>query len=571
MVTTEKHPIGKILVAMKLATVDQVKEALRYQKSEAPNLRLGEVMRKLGTATDEQVARALAKQYNVPFVDISDPSKISPEVLQLATPEQVREHGVVPILKKGPVLTVAAGDVLEYHELDNLRFIFGSEVRFALASPPALQNLAFQIYQVEDGIKGAFDGNKDPSTINYNLDAEDMVVDAEDDDGIVAQLVQTVISDAINRRASDIHVEPMEEKLRIRYRVDGSCEEMECPPKRLQGSIISRIKILSGMDIAEKRVPQDGRIKTNHEGRDIDLRVSALPCSFGESVVMRILDKQKNLVSVEQLGMHPNDFERFAKMMTKPNGVFLVTGPTGSGKTTTLYASLQMLNRPDVKIITAEDPVEYNITGINQSQVRHNIGLNFAKILKAMLRQAPNIILVGEIRDHETAEIAIQASLTGHLVFSTLHTNDAPSSLTRLVQMGVKPFLVASAVQAILAQRLIRRICPHCRRAYQPTTEELAQVGFTQEQVTGKTIYEAVGCAKCSGNGYRGRMGVYELLAMSMRIRELLFQGSDSQQLRAAALEGGMTSLQEDGMRKVLAGSSTIDEVLEITHSMTLA
>ncbi|MCA8938792.1 MAG: Flp pilus assembly complex ATPase component TadA, partial [Planctomycetes bacterium] len=343
MIETKKHPIGKIFVAMKFATVEQVKEGLAYQKQH-PRVRLGEIMRKMGFLSEEQVARGLAKQHGVPFVDISDFSKIPQEVLMLARPEQVDEHGVIPVRKAGNRLTVASAEALEYHALDSLRFIFGCEVNWCVAASKPLAELAFKFYQVEN-LKGTLDSSED--TMDFaKLDKEDLKVDAEDEEGVVAQLVQTIISDAITKRASDIHIEPMEAKLRIRYRVDGSCAEMECPPKRLQGSVIARLKILAGMDIAEKRVPQDGRIKTRYENRDIDLRVSALPCSHGESVVMRILDKAKNLVSIEALGMHPTDFERFSRMLTKPNGVFLVTGPTGSGKTTTLYAALQMLNRP---------------------------------------------------------------------------------------------------------------------------------------------------------------------------------------------------------------------------------
>ncbi len=568
MITTTKHPLGKLLVALKYATPEQVKEGLTAQKKE-PETKLGQHLRRLGHITDEQLARALAKQNSVPYVDLADPSKISPEVLKLATADQVREYQVIPVLKKGNTLTVAAAHILEFYDLDNLRFIFGCDVNWCMSSARQLMMIAHNFYGADDAIKEAFAG-RDPNSVDFSKIKDDVVTDAEDEDGVVAQLVHSVISDAIKKRASDIHIEPMENKLRIRYRVDGNCAEMECPPKRLQGSILSRVKILSGMDIAEKRKPQDGRIKTRFEERDIDLRVSALPCSHGESVVMRILDKTKNLVSVEQLGMYSGDFDRFKKVMDKPNGVFLVTGPTGSGKTTTLYAALTMLNRPDIKIITAEDPVEYNLSGINQSQVRHNIGLTFARILRAMLRQAPNIILVGEIRDMETAEIAVQASLTGHLVFSTLHTNDAPSSLTRLINMGVKPFLVASAVQAILAQRLMRRLCPHCKRPYEATDAELKAVGFTREQIAGKTFYEPVGCQRCNGAGYRGRMGAYELLEMSVAIRQAVFEGSDALQLRQLAIENGMTTLQQDGMRKVLTGLTTIDEVLEISHSQDI-
>jgi type IV pilus assembly protein PilB len=564
MIDNDRPKIGKLLVALKFCTVEQVKEALIEQKS-TPDVKVGQILRRLGHATDEHIARALSKQQGVPYVDLSDPSKISKEVLAMAKPEQVREYGVIPVLKRGNLLTVAAAHILEIYDLDSMRFVFGCDVNWCMSSARQLMQIAHSIYGVDDAIKEAF-GGRDPNTVDFGTIAADAKMDSEDEEGVVAQLVHSVISDAIKKRASDIHVEPMEDKLRIRYRVDGNCHEMECPPKRLQGTILSRIKILSGMDIAEKRKPQDGRIKTKYEERDIDLRVSALPCSHGESVVMRILDKTKNLVSIEQLGMYSADYERFEKMLKKPNGVFLVTGPTGSGKTTTLYAALQMLNRPDIKIITAEDPVEYNLEGINQSQVRHGIGLTFARILRAMLRQAPNVILVGEIRDLETAEIAIQASLTGHLVFSTLHTNDAPSSLTRLMNMGVKPFLVASAVQAILAQRLIRRLCPHCKRPYEVTDAELKSVGMTRDQVVGRTFYEPVGCNKCGGVGYRGRMGCYELLDMNTRMRQLVFEHADGMRLRQAAIENGMSPLLIDGMRKVLSGVSTVDEVLTVAH-----
>lgn len=569
-----KHPLGKILVHLEYASVDQVKEALKLQKEVGGSLKLGQALRKLGYCNDIHIARALSKQQGVPFVDLADYKKIPQEVYDLMRPEQVEEHKVIPVQRKGNTVFVASSEVLDYYQLDNLRFIFGTEVSWVMASPKQLAIVIQQVYNLVDIIAEVMDtdsGQDKSGGLDISQIEDDIAVDAEDDDGIVAQLVQTIISDAITRRASDIHVEPMEDKLRIRYRVDGECIEMECPPKRLQGSVLSRIKILAGMDIAEKRKPQDGRIKIAYEGRDIDLRVSALPCTNGESVVMRILDAQKNLVSIEQLGMHPSDFERFRHQLSKPNGVFLVTGPTGSGKTTTLYAGMQMLNKPDVKIITAEDPVEYNISGINQSQVRHNIGLSFARILRAMLRQAPNIVLVGEIRDQETADIAIEASLTGHLVFSTLHTNDAPSSLTRLINMGVKPFLVASAVQGILAQRLIRRLCPHCKRPYEPTDQELSSVGLTREAIVGKTFYEPVGCDKCGGNGYRGRMGVYELLEMNIAVRELVFKGADGIRLRHSAIENGMTTLQQDGVRKVMNGVSTFEEVLGITHDQNIS
>ncbi len=560
MVTdTKKMPLGKILVGLKFASVEQVKEGLKAAKEKA--MLLGEAMQELGYLDDTKVAQALAKQQGVKFLPLSK-YELKPEITGLVSAEIVKEHEIIPVMKKGRTLTVATHRVLEFYALDNLRFILGHEVDWVMA-PKADVTGAMKTYYGIGGIGEQIKDGKDD--VSYkDIGAEELAT--EDEEGYVSQLVQVLITDAIKQRASDIHVEPMEEKLRIRYRIDGNCVEIEAPPKRLQGPLIQRIKILSKMDIAEKRKPQDGRIKTKVDGRDIDLRVSALPCSWGESVVMRILDKAKNLVGLEVLGMHTSDFDRFQRILKRPNGIFLVTGPTGSGKTTTLYAALQALNRPDVKIITAEDPVEYNLSGINQSQVNHTIELSFARILRAMLRQAPNIILVGEIRDQETAEIAIQAALTGHLVFSTLHTNDAPGSLTRLIDMGVKPFLVASAVQAILAQRLVRTLCQHCKKPYVPSDAELKMVGLKPESIRGKQLMGPVGCKECKNVGYRGRMGVYELLEMNPVVRELTFQKASSLKIRAEARQNGMSSLMDDGVRKVLDGKTTIEEVLTIAH-----
>jgi type IV pilus assembly protein PilB len=379
-------------------------------------------------------------------------------------------------------------------------------------------------------------------------------------------MVQMLIANALKAGASDIHIEPMEHELRVRYRIDGVCEVVDSPPKKLQGPVISRLKIMARMDMAEKRRPQDGRIKIKVVGREIDLRVSIIPTVHGESVVMRILDKDAGLVDLEKLGFHESDLARFNRIIKRPNGIFLVTGPTGSGKTTTLYSALMDLNRPDVKIITAEHPIEYNLTGINQSEVRHEIGLDFSRILRAMMRQAPNIILVGEIRDRETADTAIQAALTGHLVFSTLHTNDAPSALTRLIDMGVKPFLVASAVLSIMGQRLIRVLCKECKEPYEPAETELRMVGLTSSEMMGQTIYRPVGCPKCSG-GYKGRCGIYELLEMSPELREMTFDKSPTKDLRDKARSEGMVALQEDAVRKLLSGMTSIEEILRVTHS----
>ena len=556
---SKKTPLGKVLVGLKFCTVEQVKEGLTHAKTNM--MMVGEALMELGYLDDEKLAKALAKQQGVKFV-LLNKYELPPDLVGSVGKEIVEEHEIIPVQRKGRNLTVATYRVLEYFALDNLRFILGSEVDWVMAPENQIRTAMKKYY----GIGGMGDiVNGEGEAISYkDFDAAELSTDEEE--GFVAQLVQLLITDAIKQRASDIHIEPMEEKVRIRYRVDGDCQEMEAPPKRLQGPLIQRVKILAKMKIEEKRVPQDGRIKTRVEGRDIDLRVSCLPCSWGESVVMRILDKAKSLVALETLGVHPTDFDRFQKILKKPNGIFLVTGPTGSGKTTTLYAALTALNKPDVKIITAEDPVEYNLSGINQSQVNHQIQLSFARILRAMLRQAPNIILVGEIRDHETAEIAIQAALTGHLVFSTLHTNDASGALTRLIDMGVKPFLVASAVQAILAQRLVRVLCEHCKQPHTPEPADLKMVGLKPENIRGKTIYHGVGCRECGNAGFRGRMGVYELLEMNPALRELTMKQSSTLKIRAEARQNGMSTLLEDGVRKVLLGTTTIGEILTIAH-----
>jgi type IV pilus assembly protein PilB len=388
----------------------------------------------------------------------------------------------------------------------------------------------------------------------------------EDSDAPVIKLVHLIIQEAVNMRASDIHIEPFADRVRIRYRIDGICMERDSPPRRLLGSIVSRIKIMGSIDIAEKRRPQDGRIKTHVAGKDIDMRVSIIPTNHGQSVVMRILDRDNIKVGLRDLGFGDEDWRRFSHLIKRPNGILLVTGPTGSGKTTTLYAALNELNRPDVKIITAEDPVEYYLPGVNQCEVKAKIGMTFARIIRAMLRQNPNILLVGEIRDEETASTAIQASLTGHLVFSTLHTNDAPSAVTRLVDIGVQPFLVASSVIGIMAQRLVRKVCPKCRTRSEPSPQQLQSLGLRPELAKKANFMRGKGCSYCQKTGYRGRMGIYELMIMSNVLREMTFKGESTQNIRKVARRQGMRTLFEDGMIKAMKGITTLDEVLRITQ-----
>ena len=558
MSALNKRSLGQILKAMGVVDDAQIQKGLDYAKSNG--VKLGEAFVKTGVANQQQVSKGLAKHWGLPFANLSK-AEIKKEYIALVPKEVAVENSIVPVAKRNGALVVAMKG-LDLMVLDNLRFLLNQQVDAAIATPEDIEEALDHYYRLTGDLSQVI-GDQDHVEVGRTEYAGE---DAEANEAPVIKYVTQLISNALKERASDIHVEPFEKRVRIRYRIDGVCIEKENPPKKLQGPIISRIKIMSRMDMAEKRRPQDGRIKIHLHGREIDLRVSALPARHGESIVMRILDKEKALVDLEQLGFHETDYQRFQKIIKRPNGIFLVTGPTGSGKTTTLYAALKKLNRPDVKIITAENPVEYNLAGINQAEVRHEIGLTFQRILRAMMRQAPNIILVGEIRDRETADIATQAALTGHLVFSTLHTNDAPSAITRLIDMGVKPFLVASAIMAILAQRLIRILCNECKEPYEPTDVELRGVGLTRARIEGNTLYRPVGCSNCSGSGYRGRRGVYELMEMTPDLREMSFNKKPTMELRAKALAEGMTSLQEDGVRKILAGLTTIEEILTITH-----
>jgi type IV pilus assembly protein PilB len=470
------------------------------------------------------------------------------------------EHRIVPVKKTPGAIIVAMEDPEKSFLLDDLRFQLGQDLRAALASPGGITHALVTYYGMAPE---AAAGGVDEAAASI---AEAEAVDLSEDDAPVVRLVDSIIKDAVRMKASDIHVEPLVDRVRVRYRVDGHCREVQTVPKSLQGPVLSRLKIMSNMDMAERRRPQDGRIAMHVDNRDIDFRVSALPAYHGESLVLRILDKEQGLVSLLDLGFHASDYARFERLIKRPNGIFLVTGPTGSGKTTTLYAALRELNRPDVKILTAENPVEYNLTGINQTDVKTRIGLTFARILRSMLRQAPDIILVGEIRDLETAEIAIQAALTGHLVFSTLHTNDAPSAITRLVDMGVKRFMVSTAVMAVMAQRLIRLLCPKCKEPHIPEPADLRAAGISPEQIEGKTLYRAVGCEACGNLGYKGRKGMFELFEMDTALREMTFRGASSMEVRdQARISGGLVTLLEDGVRKVLAGETTLDEVLAAT------
>ena len=528
-------------------TEAQLKEALTHQRTKG--IRLGDALIALGHADEAAVLRAIAKQQGMPFVDLGK-GKISDRVLAKIPREFAVEQGVLPLMEKDGKLVVAVDDQLKRILADQLEFMIGQPVTCALCTPAALK-AALQRYHGAGG--------------EASVAARMGAAQGDDADAPIIRLVTRMFGDAVRLRASDIHIEPMGGTLRVRNRVDGILRTVAEHPLHLAAPLTSRLKIMGSMDIAEKRKPQDGRIGLTIEGREIDVRASILPTNHGETMVMRLLDKTASLIGLKELGFERDDHVWFQRLIKNPHGIVLVTGPTGSGKTTTLYAALSALNKPDVKIITAEDPVEYHISGINQIQVNPKIGLSFARILRSMLRAAPNIILVGEIRDLETAEVAIQAALTGHLVFSTLHTNDAPSALTRLLDMGVQPFLVATAIQGVLAQRLVRRLCPACSEQYAPEPAEVRIMGLRPEDVAGRPFRRARGCRACDGAGYRGRIGLFELFEMDSDLRDLTFQSQSLESIRVSALRSGrLRPLVTDGARKVLEGTTTVTEVLRV-------
>jgi type IV pilus assembly protein PilB len=559
----------EILVKRGVVGPDQIKEAQRMG-----NLPLEEALTKLGYAAPNDIMKAKAEQYGMDFVELNE-IEIPASVVELVPESLARENVVMPLASQNGAIKVIMHNPMDFETIEKLHFVLNREIEVALAPQEAILEAINRYYGSATTETESVDSMLQEFTDTAIDFAEDSAVGKgagsgtntlEEGDAPVIKLVHLIIQEAVAMRASDIHIEPYPDRVRIRYRIDGVCMERDSPPRRLLGSIVSRIKIMGSIDIAEKRRPQDGRIKIFVAGKDIDLRVSIIPTVHGQSVVMRILDRENIKVGLRDLGFGDEDWKKFQSLIKRPNGILLVTGPTGSGKTTTLYAALNELNRPDVKIITAEDPVEYYLAGVNQCEVRAKIGMTFARIIRAMLRQNPNILLVGEIRDQETAETAIQASLTGHLVFSTLHTNDAPSSITRLVDIGVQPFLVASSILAVLAQRLVRKVCPKCRVRYEPPAHLLQGLGLRPEIAKKANFMKGKGCSHCNQSGYRGRMGIYELMLMSNGIRELAFKGESTRAIRKLARKQGMRTLFEDGMIKALKGLTTLDEVLRITR-----
>ncbi len=572
-----RRQLGEILKRWGLIDDEKLEEGLKLAKGSRK--RIGEVLVDLGYAQQNDIAKALASQFGMEFVDLDQPDVVSKNNLELIPTDLIKKYLVLPLSKTGNKLKILVHDPMDLALIDDLRFRLGGELELTLGAKDKIKEY---IESFLSETQASIDEEVRKMTMDQSLDrgaSLDVHMAGEDDEeqtgdenkdaqsAPIIRLVAEIIKEAVVTRASDIHIEPFENRVRLRYRVDGVCIEKDTIPKRTQQSVIARIKIMSGMKIEEKRIPQDGRIKMRIGGEVIDFRVSACPAYHGESVVLRILRPDAAKLGLVNLGMQDDTLETFKGIIARPNGIFLVTGPTGSGKTTTLYSALSELNRPDIKIITAEDPIEYNFKGINQCQVNDHIGLTFSRILRAMLRQAPNIILVGEIRDKEVGEVAIQASLTGHMVFSTLHTNDAPSAITRLIDMGLKPFLVASSIQAVLGQRLVRILCDHCKQPDdKPSTRLMNLCGFKKGDLDGKTIYKPVGCTRCGGSGYRGRRGIYELMVMNSELRELAFNRSAVSKIRTAAIASGMRNLIGDGRLKILEGKTTLNEIARVAQ-----
>jgi type IV pilus assembly protein PilB len=581
--------IGELLLKEKLISPAQLQEALNYQKANGG--KLGYNLVKLGYVKDEEITALLSKQYGVPSINLTQ-FEIDQAVLKLVPPETAQKYQIIPLSRSGASLTIAMTDPTNVFAMDDIKFMTGYNVEPVVASEVAIVEAYQKYYGGGGGGGGEEDGAGGDSTSTLEIatrELEDMPqIDSDDvelledleeidattlekqgGEAPVIRLVNLVLMSAIQKGASDIHIEPYEREFRVRFRIDGTLYNVMAPPMRFRDAITSRIKIMSKLDIAEKRLPQDGRIKIRFnesgQGKEIDFRVSCLPTLFGEKIVMRLLDKDKLMLDMTKLGFEEESLKRLEVAIQKPWGMVLVTGPTGSGKTNTLYSSISRINTEDTNIMTAEDPVEFNLPGVNQVQVRENIGLNFAAALRSFLRQDPNTILVGEIRDFETAEIAVKASLTGHLVLSTLHTNDAPSTINRLMNMGIEPFLVASSVNLICAQRLVRRICTACKGDSVVPPEALVDIGYPQADAERVKPQKGAGCDRCNQTGYKGRVGLYEVMEVSNELRELILVGASALELRRKAVEEGMLSLRQSGLRKIDNGVTTIDEVVRET------
>jgi type IV pilus assembly protein PilB len=556
--------LGDLLVREGLITREQLQQALEQQQGSGQ--RLGYVLVKSGMVQEIEITKMLARQFRVPAVDLSR-FEVDPKIIKLVPPDVAVKHYVLPLKREGRTLTVAMADPTNVTVIDDLKFITRFDIFPVIAGEYTLRTAIERYYEATDAqlesLLKDIEEEEDLEVIEEEDDDEGPTQVA--DDAPVVKLINGILTDAVKRGASDIHIEPFEKEMRVRYRIDGALLEVMKPPFKLKAALTSRVKIMSSLNIAERRVPQDGRIKLKMGSRVIDFRVSTLPVLFGEKIVLRILDKGNLTLDLQKFGFEPQAEEDLLRAILNPYGMVLVTGPTGSGKTTTLYSALSRINTIEVNIMTAEDPVEYNIHGINQVLVRNEIGMTFAAALKAFLRQDPNIIMVGEIRDLETGSIAIKASLTGHLVLSTLHTNDAPSTITRMVDMGIEPFNVASAVNLIVAQRLVRRICSECKTEHQYSPEELASLGVTDQEASGITFYKGEGCDTCQNTGYKGRQGLYEVMAMTPELRRMVLKACSTAELQEQAVKDGMLTLRMDGMQKIRKGITTLEEVVKET------
>ena len=556
--------LGDLLVREGLITRDQLQAALTEQRN--TGMRLGYTLVKLGIVEETEITKMLARQYRMPAVDLAR-FEVDPRIVKLVPAEVAVRHTVLPLKREGRTLTVAMSDPTNMTVVDDLKFITRYDIFPVIAGEYTLRTAIERYYEQTDAqlqtILKDITEEEDLEVIEEEED-EDAPTQVADDAPVV-KLINGILTDAVKRGASDIHIEPFEKELRVRYRIDGALQEVMKPPLKLRAALTSRVKIMSNLNIAERRVPQDGRIKLKMGKRVIDFRVSTLPVIFGEKIVLRILDKGNLTLDLTKFGFEPRAEHDLMRAILNPYGMVLVTGPTGSGKTTTLYSALQRINTMEVNIMTAEDPVEYNLHGINQVLVRTEIGMTFAAALRAFLRQDPNIVMVGEIRDIETGSIAIKAALTGHLVLSTLHTNDAPSTVTRMIDMGIEPFNVASAVNLIVAQRLVRRICTECKREYKYNAEELHALGISEAEAKGITFYKGEGCDVCGETGYKGRQGLYEVMAMSPELRRMVLRGASTAELKDRAVEEGMLTLRTDGIVKVKRGITTLEEVVKET------
>ena len=553
-------PLGELLIEAGFLKREQLEEALRIQRE--TKQRTGEVLLELNYVTERQIMKALEFQYRIPLVDLND-MQINRDVAQLISEQLARKYTLIPIKLENRVLTVAMADALDFYAVDDVKRATSYDVRTVMAVRSEIITAIDRMYSNESAELAAKDLQQE-SSLAASLDELALISESEVSNAPVVRLINSIIQNAIRARASDIHIEPTDTEMRIRFRVDGALQEVMRSSKSAHPAVITRIKIIGKMDIAEKRVPQDGRVSMSLDNREVDLRISVLPTVYGEKVVIRILGQTTAHYSRDDLGLTPENMKLFGQIVRNPNGIILVSGPTGSGKTTTLYTMLSEMNKVDTNIVTVEDPVEYRMEGVNQVQVNQRAGLTFANGLRSILRQDPDIIMIGEIRDAETAEIAMRASITGHLVLSTIHTNDAPSSVARLIDMGIEPYLAAASLVGVIAQRLVRRLCPHCREKAEATPDELS----IMKRHEPTTIYKASGCPRCNNTGYSGRAPIHEILPISRDIKTLIEQRGTIEEIRKLGLSQGSTSLQANCVYLVLNGTTTIDELLRVTYSM---